>query len=201
MRTALLRYSPCKYGEMLMGPESFSSWLVGIATFFYDRAGPSYAAHHVPDAQVIEGVRRLEPGARKYHVQMGANSIAVKFIVHADEEVLFVALVVEDREFRKNRESGRRGVGFDGKFPTSCRRKQVDAGRGGSECAVGVADAAVGLVIPARSGWWPRSPDWSCAILAGGAPLILRWMESSSGYLVGERLALLVGDRLASTEK
>ena len=79
-------------------------------------------------------------------------------IVHAIEDILFIALVVEDRKLRRiEKASGVKAVGLDEVAPLLSAIGQVEAGRGGTKGAIGAADAAGRLGnCPGRSAWWPQ---------------------------------------------
>ena len=74
--------------------------LIGIPDIVEYRAGAGSPAHHIHDIELVIAVGILEPGARVVEVDM--NRIGGReLIIHAVKDVLFIALGVEDLEFRR----------------------------------------------------------------------------------------------------
>ncbi len=122
-------------------------------------------------------------------------------IVHAVEHIFFIALVVHHGELRRIEEAaGVQPVHRNEIAPLLAAVGEIEAAVGRAEsCRRTVVTLPCGVVTPR-----PERVVTSITRLvlspysAGGAPSITSsdWTESS-GNLVGEDLALLVGDRLA----
>ena len=91
------------------------------------------------------------------------ESAGVKAVVHAIEDVLLIALVVEHGELRRiEKPSGIQPVGFNEVTPVLAAIGEVETGCRGCRSCRTKCDAAGGLVTP-----WPervvaQSPGWSC---------------------------------------
>ena len=87
--------------------------------------------------QVVVGVGRLEPGAAVVEVEMDGVG-RWKAVVDAVEEVLFVALVVEDGELRRIEEAaGIEAVDLDEVAPVLAAIGKIEAAGRRPESSVG----------------------------------------------------------------
>ena len=83
--------------------------------------------YHVLDVQVVVGVGRLKPGAAVVEVEMDGVGRR-EAVVDAVEEVLFVALVVEDGELRRiEKAAGVQAVGLDEVAPVLAAIGEIEA--------------------------------------------------------------------------
>ncbi len=120
--------------------------------------------------------------------------------VDAIEDVQLVALVVEDDELGRIEEaSGVEAVDLDEVAPVLSAVAEIDRAGGRAEAAVGGGDAAGGLGDSlAGAGGDLNDEAGLAAILGGrGSGDDFDRLDGVGGKLVGEDLALLVGDRLA----
>ena len=121
-------------------------------------------------------------------------------VVDAVEDVLLVALVVEDGELGRIEEaSGVEAVGLDEVAPVLAAVGEIDAAGGGPEGAIGGADAAGGLgdSLPGAGGGDDDEAGFVAVLGRRRAGDDLDGLNGVGGKLVGEDLALLVGDGLA----
>ena len=82
------------------------------------------SADHVLHVQVVVGVGRLEPGAAVVQVEVDGVGLR-EAVVDAIEDILLVALVVEDGELGRIEEAaGVEAVDLDEVAPASCRRRR-----------------------------------------------------------------------------
>ena len=132
---------------------------------------PGAAADDILDVEVVVGVGGLEPGAAVVQVEMDGVGRR-EGVVHAVEDILLVALVVEDGELRRiEKSAGVETVSLDEITPVLVAIGEIEAATCRAEGAIGGEDAPVGLVTP-----WPERvvatmtrlvlPPYS----AGGAP-------------------------------
>ena len=110
--------------------------------------------HHVLHVQVVVGVGRLEPGAAVVQVQVHRIGWR-EAVVHAIEDVLLVALVVEDGKLRRiEKAAGVQAVGLDEVAPVLAAIGEVEAAGRRPEGAVGAVDVAgrLGDALPGARG-------------------------------------------------
>ena len=174
--------------------------LVGVADVAEDGVGAGAAADDVLNVEVVEGVGGLEPGAAVVEVEVNGVG-GGEGVVDAVEDVLFVALVVEDGELGGiEKAAGVEAVDLNEVAPVLAAIAEVEPSRWRSRrCRRKLLMLPVGLVTPC--------PERVVATMtrlvlspysAGGAPADdLDGLNGVGGELVGEDLALLVGDGLA----
>ncbi len=173
--------------------------LVGVADGSEDGRSRCAAGEHVLDIEVVEGVGGLEPGAAVVEVE--AHGVGVgDFEIDAVKCIFFVALVVEDAELgRIEKAPGIQGVELDEVAPVFAAVGEIESAAGRSKGAVGGRDGAGGLGY-ALAGTGSRHDDeagLSAVFSRRRAGDDFEGLNGIGGNLVGEGLALLIGDRLA----
>ena len=121
-------------------------------------------------------------------------------VVDAVEDVLLVALVVEDGELRRiEKAAGVEAVDFNEVAPVLAAVAEIEGAGGGAEGAVGTADAAGGLgdALTGAGGGHDDQAGLAAVLGRRRAGDDFDGLNGVGGKLVGEDLALLVGDRLA----
>ena len=161
------------------------------------RAGAS--ADDVLDVEVVVGVGRLKPGAAVVQIQMkgvGGGELTVDAI----EDVKLVAFVVEDDELGRIEEApGVEAVDLDEVAPVLAAVAEIDRAGGRAEGAVGGGDAAGWLGDSLAGAGCDLDDEAGLAAKLGrrGAGDDFERLDRVGRKLVGEDLALLVGDGLA----
>src|SRR5580698_6526103 len=172
--------------------------LVGVADVGEDRIGSVASADDVLNVQIVVGVRGLEPGTAVVEVQVHGVD-AGEVVVDAVEEVLFVALVMEDDELGRIEEAaGVEAVELEEVAPVLSAVAQVNGSAGGAEGPVGAGDGAGGGG-DALSGAGGDVDDEAGLVAVLGrrrAGDDLDGLHGVRGKLVGEDFALLIGDGL-----
>ena len=114
--------------------------LVSIADAAEDGVRAGAAADDILDVEVVEGVRRLEPGAADAEVDVEGVGWG-KLTVNAVKDIELVAFVVEDGELGRVEEAaGVEPVEFDEVAPVLVAVAEVDGSGGRAEGAVGGGD-------------------------------------------------------------
>ena len=128
------------------------------------------------------------------------ESLAGKLIIHAVEEVLLVSLVVHHDEFRRIEEAaGIQAVGGDEISPVLAAVAEVEAHIGVPKAAVFGGQAAVrrGHSLAGARGYVDDQACLAAVLGRRRAGNHLHRLDRIQRNLVGEDLALLIGDRLA----
>ena len=123
-----------------------------------------------------------------------------KLAVDAVEDIKLVALVVEDGELGRIEEAaGVQAVELDEVAPVLAAVAEVDGGGGGAEGPVGRGDGAGGLGDALAGAGGDDDDDAGLAAELGRRRAVddLQRLDGVGWELVGEDLALLVGDGLA----
>ena len=124
----------------------------------------------------------------------------MKAVVDAVEDVLLVALVVEDGELRRiEKAAGVEAVGLDEVAPVLAAIGQIEAAGRRAEGAIGGVDAAGGLgdALAGARGGHDDQAGLAAVLGRRRAADDFDGLNRVRRKLVGEDLALLVGDRLA----
>ena len=95
--------------------------------------------------EVVVGVGGLEPGTAVVEIEVDGVSRSER-VVDAIEDVLLVAAIMKDGELGRIEEAARvEAVNFNEVAPTFASVGEIDCAGGGTEGAIGGADAAGGL--------------------------------------------------------
>ena len=173
--------------------------LISVADVVEDGAAVAPSADDVLHVEVVVGVGCLEPGAAVVEIEVDGIGRR-QGVIDAVEDILLVALVVEDSELgRIEKAAGVEAVGFDEVAPLLSAIGEVESAGGRAEGAIGGADASGGLCDSlARARGGDDDEAGFVAVLGRGrAGDDLDGLNGVGGNLVGEDLALLVGDGLA----
>ena len=149
--------------------------------------------------QVVIAVRGLKPGPAVVQVQVQCIDRR-KLVIHPIKDVLFVALVVKNHKFWSvQKATGIQAIEFEEVSPGLGAVANIESSRCRAKCPVGrgKTPGGFGKTLPRSRGYLNHQ---ACLI-----PVLRRWragndlnrLNGIGGDLVGENLALLVGDRLA----
>src|SRR6202041_971328 len=151
----------------------------------------------------VKRIRRLEPGACVKQIKV-ERVCGVELIIHAVEDVLFVAFVVHYGELRTIEKSAAvQSVDGNEIAPVLAAIGKIEAGIGSAERAVGGDDAAVrsGDTLAGARGGLDDQAGLVSEFGGRGSGDNFQRLDRVNRQLIREHLALLVGDGLAVHRK
>src|SRR5260370_27200358 len=177
--------------------------LIRISNVPKDWVAARTSAHHIDDVQIVEGVRSLKPGPRVVEIQMN-RIVGCKAAVDAVKEVDFVTFVMEDGKLGTIKEpAGVQTIDFDEVSPVLAAVGKIEASGRGAERPVGRSYASVrsSRALPRTGGYVDDEAGLSTIFGGRGSRNRLNRLDRIRRNLIGEHLALLIGDRLSVYRK